>query len=438
MRISVFGLGYVGCVTAACLSKDGHSVIGIDLNQQKMDTLRNGLSPIIEPGLAESIKSNVQEGRLSVNGDVNEVVQETELSLICVGTPSNENGSLNTAYIENVCREIGAALSKKQAYHVVVVRSTVLPGTVEEKLIPILEQYSGRKAGPDFGVCMNPEFLREGTAILDFYKPGLVVIGEFDAESGECLAKMYSNVEGEIVRTAIRTAEMVKYTCNAFHALKVVFANEIGTFCKAQGLDGQKVMEIFVLDHQLNISSKYLMPGFAFGGSCLPKDVRAVVHRSKELDLENPLLNSILQSNRRHIENAIHMVERTGSKQIGILGLSFKPNTDDLRESPTITLAETLLGRGYKIRIFDENLQLSRLIGANKLFLEKELPHIASLLCTSIEQLVAEAEVVVIANGSKSFQKVPELMKENQILIDLTGVAKTGAAGNENYEGICW
>jgi GDP-mannose 6-dehydrogenase len=438
MKISIFGLGYVGCVTAACLAKDGHRVIGIDLNPQKMNSLKAGQSPIIEPGLEELIKEDVQSGALSVSCDANEIVCESDLSLICVGTPSNANGSLNTVFIESVCREIGSAIAIKQGFHVVVIRSTVLPGTVEEKLIPILEKFSGRKAGVDFGVCMNPEFLREGSAIQDFYHPGLVVIGELDTKSGECLQNLYRSVDAKIIRTTIRTAEMVKYTCNTFHALKVVFANEIGTFCKAQGLDGQKVMEIFTMDRQLNISDKYLMPGFAFGGSCLPKDIRAVVHRSKELDLENPLLNSILLSNQKHIESAIRLVERTGLKKVGILGLSFKANTDDLRESPTITMTETLLGRGYKIRIFDEQLQLSRLVGANKLFLEKELPHIASLLCTTMEQLIEESEVIVIANGSKSFTQVANMINQNQVLIDLTGIGRIDKDVNIKYEGICW
>ena len=438
MRISIFGLGYVGCVTAACLAQDGHSVIGIDTNRVKAELLGSGKSPVIEPGLDKLVEEAVKTGQLRVSMDSSEAVLQTDISLICVGTPSNINGNIVLEYVENVCREIGNALATKHGYHVVVVRSTVLPGTVEDKLIPILEEFSGLKAGTDFGVCMNPEFLREGSAIEDFYHPSLVVIGELDQRSGDLVEALYRSVEGHITRSEIRVAEMVKYTSNAYHAVKVVFANEIGQLCKAQGIKGQQVMEIFAQDSKLNISSKYLMPGFAFGGSCLPKDVRAIVYRAKEVDLEVPLLNAIIPSNQKHIDKAIQMVEMTGFKKIGILGLSFKTNTDDLRESPTVTLAERLLGRGYKISIFDEKLQLSRLIGANKIFLEKELPHIASLLCASMNELVKQSEVIVITQGSKSFNRLTQLINGEQILIDLVGIVKSNDHKNGKYEGICW
>jgi GDP-mannose 6-dehydrogenase len=369
MRISIFGLGYVGCVTAACLSHDGNTVIGVDVNPLKVELIRSGQSPVVEPGLDELVAEGVRSGNLKVSLDSLTAVHKSDVSLICVGTPSNDNGSLKTAYVENVCRELGTALAQKGRYHVVVIRSTVLPGTVEDRLIPLIEQFSGLHAGVDFGVCMNPEFLREGSAIDDYYHPSLVVIGELDQRSGEIVQQLYESVESTVIRTAIRSAEMVKYASNAFHALKVVFANEIGNFCKAQGIDGQEVMKIFIQDRQLNISPTYLMPGYAFGGSCLPKDLRALLYRAKELDVESPVLNSVMLSNHKQVELGIKMVERTGCKKIGILGLSFKAGTDDLRESPIITLAETLLGRGYRIRIFDEKLQLSRLVGANKLFL---------------------------------------------------------------------
>jgi GDP-mannose 6-dehydrogenase len=438
MKISVFGLGYVGCVTAACLARDNHTVFGVDVNPMKVEMLRSGQSPVLEPGLDEIICEATKNGNLQVTLDSQSAVANSDITLICVGTPSNDNGSLKTEYVENVCREIGEALSIKQKYHLVVVRSTVLPGTVVNKLIPLLEQYSGLTASKDFGVCMNPEFLREGSAIDDYYHPSLIVVGELDQRSGDIMEELYSPLNVPVTRTEIRVAEMVKYTSNAYHALKVVFANEIGNLAKANGIDGQEVMKIFIQDRQLNISSTYLIPGFAFGGSCLPKDLRAILYRAKELDVDCPLLSSVLPSNHKQIENGIRLIEKTGSKKVGILGLSFKPGTDDLRESPTITLAETLIGRGYQIRIYDEKLNLSKLVGANKVYLEKELPHIASLLCSSVEQLLSISQVVVITNGSKSFLPVPKLMRNDQTLIDLVGIAKSVDGAVAEYEGICW
>lgn len=438
MRISILGLGYVGCVSAACLAYEGHTVLGVDVNPLKVELLDSGRSPVMEPGLDEIVEGVVGSGRLQVGLDSKAAVHCSEVSLICVGTPSNENGSLNLQYVENVCREIGMALAAKQGYHVVVVRSTVLPGTVEQKLIPLLEQHSGRQAGVDFGVCMNPEFLREGSAIHDYYHPSNVVIGELDQRSGDVVEAMYGSVDAPVIRTAIPTAEMVKYASNAFHALKVVFANEIGNLCKAQSIDGQEVMEIFGKDRQLNISTAYLKPGFAFGGSCLPKDLRALLYRAKELDVECSVLKAVLPSNQKQVELGIKVVEKTGHKKVGILGLSFKPDTDDLRESPAVSLAETLLGRGYQVRIFDEKVQLPRLVGANRAFLERELPHIASLMCSSMEQLVSQSEVVVVTNGSKAYRQVLRLMNGQQALIDLVGIAKDNSDLPSMYEGLCW
>lgn len=438
MKIGIFGLGYVGCVTAACLASDGNEVVGIDVNPLKVEMINAGKSPIIEPGLDKLITAGRESGRLKASLDHAEVVRTSDISLICVGTPSNDNGSLKLDYVQNVCRQIGEALRGKDGYHVVVVRSTVLPGTVEEKLIPILEQASGRKAGVDFGVCMNPEFLREGSAIKDYYQPSLVMIGEIDQHSGDALQPIYAPVTAPLIRSNIRTAEMVKYTCNAFHAMKIVFANEIGTIAKSNGVDGQQVMDIISKDTQLNISTAYLRPGFAFGGSCLPKDLRAILYRAKELDVEAPMLNSLLQSNQRHVQAGIHMVEKTRKHRIGVLGLSFKAGTDDVRESPTITLIETLIGRGYQVRIYDDKIQLARLIGANKTFLEKEIPHITTLMCPTIEELVEQSEVLVVANGSAEFRQVPGMLKEDQILIDLIGIAKGAEDLDSRYEGICW
>ncbi|HET60242.1 MAG TPA: UDP-glucose/GDP-mannose dehydrogenase family protein [Chloroflexi bacterium] len=438
MKVDIFGLGYVGCVMAACLANDGNHVVGIDINPLKVEMINAGQSPIIEPGLADMIRQGRQSGKLSADMDARAVVLESDISLICVGTPSNDNGSLRLDYVDNVCRQIGEALREKDSYHVVVVRSTVLPGTVEERLIPILERASGRKAGVDFGVCMNPEFLREGSAIKDYYHPGILVIGELDQRSGDLLAPLYEPIEVPLTRTAIRTAEMVKYTCNAFHALKVVFGNEIGTLAKANGVDGQEVMDIICQDKQLNISTAYLRPGYAFGGSCLPKDLRAILYRAKELDVELPMLGTLLQSNHQHVEMSIKMVERIGKHKIGVLGLSFKAETDDVRESPVITLIETLIGRGYQVRIYDEKIQLARLVGANKAFLEKGIPHITTLMCATMEELIDQSEVLVVANSAAEFRQIGEKMKPGQFLIDLVGIAKAAGSQIENYEGICW
>ena len=438
MRISVCGLGYVGCVTAACLANDGHQVIGVDINALKLEWLNAGRSPVIEPGLEAMIAAAVAGGSLTASPDTALAIRSSDLTLICVGTPSAGNGNITLDHVEHVCREIGAALAGKPDYHVVVVRSTVLPGTVERRVIPLLEESSGKRAGADFGVCMNPEFLREGSAIEDYYHPSLVVIGELDSRSGAVVQSLYGTVDAEVTRVPIRVAEMVKYASNAFHAVKVTFANEIGNLSKAMGIDGRQVMEIFLQDRKLNVSGTYLMPGFAFGGSCLPKDLRAMLYRSKELDLESPLLHAAIVSNQRQIERAVRMVEATGCKRIGILGLSFKPATDDMRESPAVALVETLIGKGYAIAIFDEELQLARLVGANRKFLEEELPHVGSLLRPSMESVVSQSQVVVVTNGSKSFSRVPGMLRQDQTLIDLSGVAKGLATGPGGYSGICW
>ena len=442
MKISIFGLGYVGCVSAACLAQDGHRIIGVDVSPQKVDMVKSGRSPIIEPGLDELIKKAVDSNSLSVTLDnqaaVNSAVHESEVSLICVGTPSNSNGSLKLDYVTNVCRQIGQALASKKDYHTVAMRSTVLPGTLEDTILPILEENSGKSAGRDFGLCMNPEFLRESSAIDDYYNPSFVVIGSIGAQTGDIVAQMYNAVDAPVIYTSIKTAEMVKYASNAFHAVKVVFANEIGNLCKAHKIDGQEMMGIFCQDKQLNVSSAYLKPGFAFGGSCLPKDTRALMYRAKEKDVESPLINSVLASNQRHIQQGIELIEKTGHKRIGVLGLSFKSGTDDVRESPVVPLIETLVGRGFQVSIYDEQVELSRLVGANKSFLEQEIPHIASLLCSSIEEVVSNSDVVVVANGSAAFAQVPDMVQHHQILIDLVGIARSCNKMRGKYEGICW
>ncbi|MCC6957544.1 MAG: nucleotide sugar dehydrogenase [Anaerolineales bacterium] len=438
MRISVFGLGYVGCVTAACLAANDHSVIGVDVNPHKVQLIETDKSPIREPGLEELLGKAISRGLLCATMDARMAVHETDISLICVGTPSNHNGCVNLEFVERVCSEIGESLRDKRSYHVVVVRSTVPPGTVQSRLIPILEKCSGRSAGVDYGVCMNPEFLREGSAIRDYYNPGFTVIGELDLRSGDTVECLYRDIDAQLFRTSIPVAEMTKYVSNTFHALKTAFSNEIGTLCKNLGVDGQQVMEIFCQDQRLNISPAYLRPGFAFGGSCLPKDVRGLAYCAKERDIETPVINAILPSNQRQIERAIELVERTLCNRVGILGLSFKAATDDVRESPTIALVETLVGRGYQVAVFDEIVDPEKLIGVNRAFLERALPHIASLMRHSMEEVVNESEVVVISNGTPGFHRVPGLMREGQVLIDLVGIAKGCNCNGAIYEGICW
>lgn len=438
MKISIFGLGYVGCVSAACLANDGHQVTGVDVSQYKVDSIIAGKSPIIERGLDELIKKQIESGTLCATTDGQKAVLQSDLSLICVGTPSASNGSLNTGYVEKVCAEIGAALAKKSDYHVVVIRSTVLPTTVQNKLIPILEESSGLRAGEDFGVCMNPEFLREGSAIKDYYRPSYIVIGSIDKKSAEIMEKVYVAVDSPVIHTTLQTAEMVKYASNAFHAVKVSFANEIGNLSKAFGIDGREVMGILVQDHQLNISPTYLRPGFAFGGSCLPKDLRAILYAAKDQDIEVPMLGATLESNEQQIQRGVELIQKTGRNKVGVLGLSFKAGTDDIRESPVVSMVETLIGKGYEVRIYDDVVKPEMLHGANRAFYERRLSHIAAIICPSIEEVMQEAEVLVVTNGSPTFQDLPHKLLPHQTLIDLAGVINKNGTLRGNYEGICW
>lgn len=438
MRVGIYGLGYVGCVSAACLGRDGHDVFGIDVNPEKVAAFSAGKSPVMEPGVHELLQDTLSAGRLHATSDPTEVVGVTDVSLVCVGTPSRQNGSLDLQYIESVCTEIGRCLGTAPAYHVVAIRSTVLPGTVESMVVPILERNSGRPAGEGFGVCMNPEFLREGRGVRDYYEPPQIVIGELDARSGKTVEQLYKEVDASVVRTSIRTAEMVKYACNAFHAVKIVFANEMGSLCKAQDVDGQEVMDIFCRDDKLNISRTYLKPGYAFGGSCLPKDLRALLYRAKERDTEAPLLDATLRSNNGQIQRAIQMVENTGRRKVGVVGLSFKAGTDDVRESPMIALIETLVGRGYEVGVYDPKVDPALLIGANRAFLERELPHIASLMHQDVGALVEKHEVVVIGHDDDDIDHVLTLTGPNHVVIDLAGVGRRGNRGNGGYQGIGW
>jgi len=438
MRVSVFGLGYVGCVSAASFAGDGHEVVGVDVNADKVAAINAGRSPIVEPGLDELLARCSAEGRLRATTDTAEAIRDSEVSLLCVGTPSRKNGSLDLTYLERVSEQVGAALKDKPGYHVVVVRSTVLPGTTHGVVIPALERESGKKYGEGFGVSVNPEFLREGTALKDFRKPPLTLVGHNHAADASGTIALYQSIDAPLVSTSIRVAEMMKYTSNTWHALKVVFANEIGNLCKKLNVDSHEVMDIFCRDEKLNLSPYYLKPGFAFGGSCLPKDVRALQYRAKELDVELPLISQILPSNKAQIQQALDQVLETGKKKVGLLGFSFKAGTDDLRESPIVILAEALLGKGVSLCIYDKNVSLAKLVGANKEYIEKQIPHLSSLLCNSIDDVIESSEVIVVGNQAPEFADAIKQCRPDQIVIDLVRLPVYGSAIQADYRGICW
>ncbi len=436
--VSIFGLGYVGCVTAACLAAKGHSVTGVDLNASKVEALNSGRSPIVEPGMAELVEQAHEASRLRATADSAETVMQTDITFLCVGTPSLRSGKLDLGHVEPVCREIGHALRRKSGFHLVVLRSTVLPGTAENIVIPALEQTSGKRMGKDFGVCVNPEFMREGTAVSDFLEPAMTIIGAAEASHAAQLRELYAWAPGRIFETSFRSAEMVKYICNTWHALKVAFANEVGALAKALQVDAEDVTEIFTADNKLNISVSYLKPGFAFGGSCLPKDVRALGYRAKELDLRLPLFESIMPSNDEHLRRAIELVLDTGKKNIAVLGLSFKAATDDLRESPQVQLVKHLLGEGCTVKIWDENVSLGRLIGSNRDYIERTIPHIGSLLEYDLGQILRDADVVVIGTRGIARDQLQEHLRPNHVVVDLVNLEKAGRPAAANYEGICW
>jgi GDP-mannose 6-dehydrogenase len=436
MNLSVFGIGYVGCVSAACFAKEGHDVTGVDVNPTKVEIINSGNSPIVEPGIGELIQEAVNSGRLRATTSAAEAVNTSAVSLVCVGTPSNANGSLDLRYVTRVCEEIGAALRTKKERHVVVLRSTMLPGTIENVVVPALAKTSGKKAGWDFGVCINPEFLREGSSLRDFYAPPFTLIGADDEKTVATVRALYANIDAPLFQTDVKTAEMIKYVCNAFHALKVSFANEVGNICKALAIDSHAVMDIFCQDTKLNLSPYYLKPGFAFGGSCLPKDLRAINYKARELDVEVPLLGAILPSNRLQIERAVDMVVRTGKKRIGVLGFSFKAGTDDLRESPMVSLIETLIGKGYQLSIYDRDVSLARLFGANKEYIEREIPHISQLMCSTIDEVLESSEVIIIGNKAEEFRQAEGELGTGKTLIDL--VRLFDKTSDDQYQGICW
>lgn len=419
-RISVFGLGYVGCVSAACLARAGHRVVGVDINPEKVRMIdAEGRSPIIEPGLEQLIAETRERGNLSATTSCREAIDQTEVAFICVGTPGDPRGQLNLDALKRVCRDIGGALRERGGPYTVVVRSTMLPGTLDNTVRTAILEGAGEAFEPHLRLAINPEFIREGSALDDYAAPPFTLLGCEDEETAALLEGIYADVDAPFVRTRVTTAEMVKYACNAFHALKVCFANEIGDSCEALGADAQEVMRIFCMDDKLNVSPAYLKPGFAFGGSCLPKDVKALLYAAHHADVEVPVLDAILPSNQGQVQRGINAVLATGKKRIGVLGLAFKPDTDDLRESPLVALVEALIGKGFDVRIFDRNVSLARLTGANRDYINEEIPHIASLMCDRPEDLSDHAEVLVIGTENGDAERICARARPDQIIVDL-------------------
>lgn len=437
MKICVMGMGYVGVVSAACLARDGHQVVGVDPSEVKVDLINKGESPIVEKDVSQIIREEVDKGNLRATTVPEEGLALADICFVCVGTPSQSNGGIDLTYVRRVCEQIGAVLRTSPAAPVVVVRSTMVPGSMRAVVIPTLEQFSGKRAGAEFGVCFNPEFMREGTAVHDYRHPPKTVIGELGPSSGAVLTDLYADIPGPFIRTDIETAEMVKYADNSWHALKIGFANEIGNVCKGLGVDAHKVMDIFCQDTKLNISPYYLKPGFAFGGSCLPKDLRALLHTAKMLDVSVPILSSILPSNQQQIERGIQAVVDNGHKQVGILGFSFKAGTDDLRESPMVELTERLLGKGYDLRIFDRNVSIASIRGANRDYILNLIPHISRLMVPSVDDVLSHAKTIVIGNAAEEFRDVPTRLGYGQKIIDFVRICEARSVAGA-YEGLCW
>ena len=438
MIVSIFGLGYVGVVSAGCLAMWGHKIIGVDVNETKIQLINDGRSPVIEDKIPDLLLSAKKKKILSATNCANEAIANSSISFVCVGTPSRSNGSLDTKYIENVCKQIGDSLkNKKKKGHILVFRSTMLPGTITKTIIPLIENVSGKKEGQDFFVAFNPEFLREGTAVYDFNNPPKTIVGCNNTTIADKVLKLYQDLPGPKIQTSVKIAEMIKYVDNNFHAMKVTFANEIGHICKQLQIDSHEVMDIFMQDIKLNISTQYLKPGFAFGGSCLPKDLRAINYMAKMLDLETPLLESLIPSNNRQILMAINKIISFGKQKIGIAGFSFKAGTDDLRESPIIEVIETLLGKGYDLKLYDQSVSIAKLIGANKNYINFHIPHISSLMVDSLDDLLEDREVIVIGNNNKEFKRMVTESHDSQKIFDLVGIVDPKSA-RENYEGVCW
>jgi GDP-mannose 6-dehydrogenase len=435
MKISVFGIGYVGAVSAACLAADGHDVVAVDPNREKAEALGAGKSPIVEPGLGEIIETSVRCGRLRATTDFKDSVLTTDLSLVCVGTPSRPNGSLDTSYVEAACSEIGLALKQSSHFHSVVMRSTILPGTMESVVIPALEAASGKIAGLHFGVGYYPEFLRESTAIKDYYDPGAVVFGQYDGDIRTIarLRELNARHPVEPIVVSVRTAEAVKYTNNCWHAVKISFANEIGNICKSTGIDGTRVMEILCSDTRLNISSAYLKPGFAFGGSCLPKDLRALRHRARENDIPTPVLDATMKANDIQLDRAFQMVSESGAKRVGMIGLTFKAGTDDLRESPLVALAEQLHGKGYDLSIYDPNVK--RIHGDGHV--HSSIGHLSAFVTDDIDEMVSRSQIIVIGNKDRATARIVESASDDLHVVDLVRIDGMERL-NGQYQGICW
>ena len=438
MRVVVVGLGYVGSVCSACLASRGHQVTGVDTSAYKVDRIAAGKSPIVETGLEPLIAEARAAGHLAATTRIADAMAGAEVVLVCVGTPSAGDGGLDLSHVKRATVEVGTALRGTGVFTTVVMRSTMLPGSVEDELLPTLEQASGGRAGADFGIAYNPEFLREGSAIADFFGAGYTVVGARDARSADALRRLYDGVGGELLVTAIRTAEMLKYVNNAYHALKVSFANEVGRVCKREGIDSHEVMALFCRDTRLNLGPTYLQPGFAFGGSCLPKDLRALNQRARRHDLDLPIIGSILRSNDRHVDEAIHVIERLRRKRLGFLGLSFKEQTDDLRESPILRVIGALVGKGHAVLLHDPNLDMERVLGANRRFVEDEVPYLPERLRASVAEVVAESEVIVVSNRSAAYAGVGAMLGPGQALVDLAHAVDARTVRHGEYHGLAW
>jgi GDP-mannose 6-dehydrogenase len=434
MKISVFGLGYVGCVSLGCLAKNGHHLTGVDVNAFKVDLINKGQATILEKDIDTIIKDGHEQGRITATLDAKDAVKNTDLSIICVGTPSSPQGHLNLSYIFKTAEQIGEALKEKDRFHVITIRSTVLPGT-NEKFGKIVEEFSGKERGKHFSVVSNPEFLREGTAVKDYYNPSVTVVGGDHEQALEMVASLYQELDAPIEKTDIRIAEIIKYVNNSYHALKIVFANEVGNICKTMGIDSHKVMELFCSDTHLNISPAYFKPGFAYGGSCLPKDLKGLVTLGHDNYLQTPVLSGIESSNENQKKNAFELVTKTGKRNICFVGLSFKEGTDDLRYSPSVDLAEMLIGKGYNITIYDENVHMSKLIGANEAYINERLPHLSDLLDTDLEKAIQENDVIIVNHRNFEACKYFELLKGKEV-IDLVRIEELKSL--PKYEGLCW
>lgn len=438
MKISIFGLGYVGAVSLACLARDGHEIVGVDISESKLDLIREGKSPIIEAGIQELMQSVVSSGRVDVTDDCAKAIANTDLSFVCVGTPSAQDGSQDLGAIKRLSADIGEALKNKNDFHTIVVRSTMRPGSVVEVVEQLLEKHSGKVSGEDFGVCFQPEFLREGTSIKDYDNPPMTIVGSNSERSTQQLKDLFGHLPAEFLTTDIGTAECLKYACNAFHAVKVTFANEIGRIAQSVNVDSRKVMELVCEDRQLNISTAYMRPGFAFGGSCLPKDLRALLSIARDNNIEAPMLAGTVSSNQTHIQHALETILARGTRKIGMLGLSFKSGTDDLRESPLLTLAEYLIGKGMELKIYDSEVNIARLIGANKLYLESSIPHIASLMCDNVQEVISHADVVIVGvNDKPTIEEFHKHVEQRHHILDLVNF-RDNETVKGSYTGVCW